>query len=96
MTRDDADRLNVLLLQIVGRLNETAAFVRDKDDEVSWHRYRLAVAKAMAGIFDLQDPLWERFPELRPEQVGGTYKVDPLIYEPSFYDWDDSQEKSQA
>jgi hypothetical protein len=78
VTRDDAERLSVLFMQIVGRLNETAAFVRDKSDEATWHEYRRAVGKAMASVFDLEDQVWGRFPELRPEQVGGTYKVDPL------------------
>jgi len=47
VTRDDAERLNIAFLQIVGRLNETAAYVRDKDNEENWHQYRRAVGKAM-------------------------------------------------
>jgi hypothetical protein len=96
MTRDDAERLSVAFLQIVARLNETAAFVRDRDDEASWHRYRRSVGSAMAGIFDLEEQLWERFPDLRPEQLGGTYKVDPLIYHPPFYEWHDGGEEQDA
>lgn len=93
MTRDEAERLSILFLQIVGRLNETAAFVRDKSDEATWHAYRRAVGRAMAGMFDLEEQVWGQFPELRPEQVGGTYEIDPLIYEPPFYDWDDGEEE---
>ena len=49
MTRDDAERLNVVFLQIVGRLDETAAFVQEKSDKTEWHLYRQAVGSAMAG-----------------------------------------------
>lgn len=90
MTHDDAEKLNTLLLQMTGRLNESAAFVRDNDDEANWHRYRRALGKAMADVFELADMIWVRFPELKPVQVGGTYVVDPQIYEPPFYEWDET------
>jgi hypothetical protein len=73
-------------------LNETAAFVRDKDDEANWNEYRLAVGRAIVEVFELGERLWQRFPEFRPRQVGGAYEVNPSIYEPPFYDWDDRGE----
>ncbi|MBT2117055.1 hypothetical protein KK141_10025 [Dyella sp. LX-66] len=85
MTRDDAERLNVVFLQIVSRRDETAAFVQEKGDKAEWHLYRKAVGSAMAGVFELAEGLWARFPDLKPEQLGGTYQVDLLIYEPRFY-----------
>jgi hypothetical protein len=96
MTREEAERLSIVFLQIAGRLNETAAFVRDKDDEARWHEYRRAVGKAMAEVFELGEQLWRRFPELRPEQLKGSYRVDPSIYEPSFYDWGNGGETDKA
>ena len=87
MTKEEAESLSVVLLQIVGRLDQTAAFVRDKEDKASWDKYRQAVGRAMAAVsLDLAEPLWARFPELRPEDLGGPYKVDPAIHEPHFYD----------
>jgi len=87
MTNDEAERLSIALMQIVGILDQTAMFVRDKDDEANWHSYRRAVGKAMADIFTgLEEPLWNRFPELRPQQMGGPYQVNPAIYEPLFYE----------
>lgn len=96
MNRDDADRLNVLFLQIAGLLNQSAAFVRDKDDEAHWHQYRRPVGKAMNAVFDLGELIWARFPELKPESLGGPYKVDPLIYEPAFYEWDDEDVRDEG
>jgi len=87
MTEDEAEELSILLMQVVGKLNQSNDFVRDKDSKENWDKYRQAVGKAMAEIFlELEEPLWERFPNLKPEPLGGTYKVNPEIYEPVFYE----------
>lgn len=87
MTEEEAERLSIVLLQILGRLDQSAAFVRDKDDNASWDRYRQAVGRTMAMVsLDLAEPLWARFPALRPDGLGGSYKLDLKIYEPRFYD----------
>ncbi|MCF7223819.1 hypothetical protein [Marilutibacter chinensis] len=89
MTKEEAESLSIALLQIVSRLDQSAAFVQDKDNKASWDKYQHAVGRAMAAVsLDLAEPLWARFPELRPEQLGGPYKVDLGIYEPRFYDPD--------
>ena len=86
MTKEEAESLSIALLQIVAKLNQSAAFVRDRDDEENWDKYRDAVGRAMAAVFlDLEEPLWARFPDLRPEYLDGPYKTDPAIYEPYFY-----------
>jgi len=87
VTRDEAEKLNVLLFQILAKLDESAAFVRDRDTDEHWQTYRRSVGKAMADVaLDLAEPLWKRFPELKPVQLGGSYEADPKIYEPRFYE----------
>ncbi|WP_333681388.1 hypothetical protein [Dyella sp.] len=87
MTKDEAEQLSIALMQIVGILDQSIMFVRDKDDEANGLQYRRAAGKVMAGIFmNLEEPLWERFPELRPRRMGGPYRVSPEIYEPLFYE----------
>jgi hypothetical protein len=87
MTRNEAEKLSIALMQIIGILDQTAAYVRDKDDEASFDRYRRSVGKIMGYMFmELEQPIWDRFPELEPEAMGGPYKVDPAIYEPLFYE----------
>jgi len=87
MNREEAEALSILLLQVVGRLDQSAAFVRDKESKAIWAEYRHAVGRAMAAVsLDLAEPLWVRYPELRPEHLGGPYKVNPNIYQPLFYD----------
>lgn len=86
MNKEEAEILSVLLLQLVAKLDQSAAFVRDKDTKENWDKYRQAVGKAMGEIcLELEEPLWKRFPELKPEALGGPYKIDPAIYEPMFY-----------
>jgi len=90
MNEYEAEQLSILLLQTLTKLNESAAFVRDKDAEERWETYRKAVGRAMGIIcLELQAPLWHRFPEVKPEKMGGTYKLPEDIYEPKFYEFDD-------
>jgi hypothetical protein len=96
VTHDEAEKLNTLFLQMVARLNESAAFVRDKDDEANWHLYRRALGKAMFEVFELAEMVWARFPNLKPVQAGGTYIVDTQIYEPPFYEWVETRAENAA
>lgn len=86
MTRDDAEKLNILFLQIAAKLDESAAFVKDSDSEERWLDYRARLGKVMGAVyFDLAEPLWSLFPDLRPTALDGPYEVDVSIYEPAFY-----------
>jgi hypothetical protein len=88
MHRDDAEKLSVLLLRIGGYLNQSTAFVRDHDDEAEFLEYRRVVGKLMGDLYlDLMEPLWRRFPELRPDDMDGPYKTSKEMYEPLFYDY---------
>lgn len=85
MNNQDAEKLSIALLQVLDILNQTADFVKDKDSEENWEQYRKAVGKVMGGLcLDLSEPLYSRFPELKPEQLGGSYKIDKSIYESKF------------
>jgi len=91
MTEEEAEKLSILLMQIVAKLDQSAAYVQDKDSKEEWNKYRSAVGKAMGEIcLELEEPLWKRFPKLKPEYLGGTYKVSSEIFEPRFYERNDS------
>ena len=91
MTEEEAEKLSILLLKIVEKLDQSAAYVQDKDSNEEWNKYRDAVGKAMGEIcLELEEPLWKRFPNLKPEQLGGTYKIPAEIYEPRFYEKNES------
>jgi len=86
MTELEAEKLSIALMQVVSLLDQTAAYVQDKDQTEHWLKYRQAVGRAMAEVcLGLEEPLWQRFPNLRPEGLGGPYLLDPTIFEPRFY-----------
>jgi len=97
MTSDEAERLNVLLLQIQAKLGQSAAFVQDRDSTKSSESYRRVVAGIMATIqLDIQERLWRDYPQLRPEFLKGPYKIDPKIHEPPFYELNDAKATGSA
>lgn len=86
MSPGDAERLNVLLLQIQVKLSQSVSFIRDHDSTKSFESYQRVVATMMATVqLDIQERLWRDYPQLRPEFLKGPYKIDPKIYEPAFY-----------
>ena len=92
MSPDDAERLNVLLLQIQAKLSESVGFIRDHDSIKSSESYGRVVAEILATLqLDIQERLWRDYPHLRPEFLGGPYKIDPKIYEPPFYELKDAR-----
>jgi hypothetical protein len=87
MCREDAEKLSLLLLRIDGYLNQSAAFVRDRDDDAAFQEYRRVTARLAGDLYlDLMEPLWRRFPDLRPDDMDGPYKTSSQTYEPIFYD----------
>ncbi len=89
MTPSEAKELSHLLARVAGLLNQSAAFVRDHDNEENFIEYRTVVGKLMGDMFlDAMTPLYRRFPELLPDYLGGTYKIPDSAYQPIFYSLD--------
>jgi hypothetical protein len=86
MSYDEARELIHLFERIGGYLNQSAAFVRDCDDENNFLAYRDTIGKLMADVSDAMGPLYKRFPELLPDYYGGPYKFPESAYFPLFYD----------
>ena len=86
MNKETAEKIQVLMLRINSMLDDSVALVRDTCDEEDFVQYRLAAGKTMWSVIEhLLNPIHEALPELKPEQLGGTYKVDASIFEPRFY-----------
>ena len=91
MTKNEAEKLSVLLVQVAAKLDESVAYVKDKDTEDHFKSFRRDIALVMACLYnELKAPLWERFPDLKPEYLNGPYEIDPSIYEPKFYKSDET------
>ncbi len=90
MNEKEAEQLSILFIQLTAKLNQSVAFIKDKDSAENYEQYRSAVAKVMGSVLsDLKEPLWERFPNLKPTFLGGSYKVSPEIQEQKFYELQD-------
>jgi hypothetical protein len=88
MKEEVAEKLSVLLLQINAKLNDSVALVRDTCTNEEFETFRTEIGKIMGGLFlEVAERLYREHPLLRPEQLNGTYKVDPKIFEPRFYEW---------
>ena len=91
MKTEDAEKLSILLLQVRAKLDESIGFVRERCTAEEHEVYKQGVAKVLGNlVWYLTDPLWERYPDVKPEHMGGPYKIDPKIFEPKFYEPDES------
>ncbi len=91
MTKDNAEKLNVLMLQMISMMNDSVAFVRDHDKEniFDYNHYKKTAGTVMGELFDIEEKIWKKYPELKPVHMDGEYDLDMSIYEPRFYTWDD-------
>ncbi|WP_028117788.1 hypothetical protein [Ferrimonas senticii] len=86
MTKQEAEQLSLLLMQVSGKLDQSVCFVMDKDSPESFTAYRSSAGKIMGALYlEMLQPLWQRYPELLPVQMGGSYQVDDNIHLPHFY-----------
>ena len=86
MNKDAAEKLSILIMQINAKLDQSVAFVRDHDTENKFKEYRQVVGKIMGSLYlDIEEKLWQQYPELRPKQMDGPYEVPESIFEPGFY-----------
>ena len=89
MTKNEAEKLSVLLVQVAAKLDESVAYVKDKDAEDHFKSYRRGIALVLGCLYnEVKAPLWKRFPDLKPEHLDGPYAIDPVIFEPKFYESD--------
>ena len=63
-----AEGISTLMIDIVGRLNDSIFAVQDACPDAEFKTYRLAVAKVMAEVLlEVQNPLYAEHPDLKPK-----------------------------
>ena len=83
MNREQAELVNIALLQINRQLKAVFEYVANEDPE-SIEEFKHRFAKVLGShIMVLQSPLWDEFPDLKPEYVDGELKLDKSIFNPS-------------
>jgi hypothetical protein len=86
MDIEDAEKLSRLMIRLSSNLNQSVAYVRDHCSEAEFESYRSAVGKVMGDIYlEIEEKIWREHPSLRPEEMGGPFKVDESVYQPHFY-----------
>ena len=86
MTLDEAKDLSHLLARIGSHFDQSVAFVRDHDTPENFEEYRTVVGKLMGDLYlDAMVPIYNRFPELLPDYLNGSYQIPESAYLPRFY-----------
>ena len=83
MEKQDAEKVNIALLQVERQLKDLYEFVAVKDPE-NLEKFKHRFAKVLGHhIMALELPFWEQFPELKPEGLDGPFEIDQKIYNES-------------
>jgi hypothetical protein len=86
MDLEVAEKLSALMLRVVAQLDQSVAFVRDTCERTEFEAYRRVAGQVIGTIYvDIEEKLWRQHPHLRPESLGGKYKVDDALLGPPFY-----------
>jgi len=86
MDREVAEKLSVLMLRVVAQLDQSVAYVRDNCDRREFEAYRRVAGQVIGTIYvDIEEKMWTQHPHLRPESLGGRFKVDAAVLVPPFY-----------
>jgi hypothetical protein len=90
MKLEVAEKLSVLMMRVVAQLDQSTAYVRDNCTRTEFEAYRKVAGQVMGTIYlDIEEKLWSEHPQLRPENLGGSYRVDDAVLGPPFYRGDE-------
>jgi hypothetical protein len=85
MNSPDAEALSLLVLQLNAKMNDSVWFVKEKGGPEEFNAYRQQAAEVMGALHGIAETLYARHPHLRPAELGGTYAIDPAVFEDRFY-----------
>lgn len=70
MDRATAEKVDFIMREVSGRLNESLKAVQDAGDENEFRAYRQLVGKLMGAIYlDIQMPIYTEHPDLIPPEL---------------------------
>ena len=80
MNKTVAEETSLSLLKASADLNALLARLRDQCSEEEFQRYRRGFGYVLGYMLtEILNPLYAEYPELKPEQLGGTYRMPPSI-----------------
>ena len=81
MRRDVAERMSLVLIEQSAQLNALVRLIQSTSTTEEFRKYRRGVGKVMAEILlELLNPIYAEHPDLKPEGLGGPYRVDESTY----------------
>lgn len=80
MNKTVAEETSLLLRKASAELNAQLARLRDQCSEEEFRRYRRSFGYVLGYMLtEILNPLYDEHPELKPEQLGGTYRMPPFV-----------------
>ena len=62
MNKEDAEKLSLLMMQLSSKLDQSVAFVIDKELEEMFDNYKLTVGKIMGSLYlDIEEKIWKKY-----------------------------------
>ncbi|MEE9342203.1 MAG: hypothetical protein V3V12_01060 [Gammaproteobacteria bacterium] len=72
-----AKQISELMLEFRIRLSNSVDYVQDTCNEEESLRYKKAMGKVLGYmIYEIAEPIYDRHPDLRPKDIGGTGNED--------------------
>ena len=81
MKSELAEETSVLLLTLNSALNQQLEKIRESCSEEEFKFQRRGFGCAMASLLDILNPIYTDNPELKPVELGGTYRLPESHFE---------------
>jgi hypothetical protein len=76
MNKALAEQTSLLLLSVGAKLDAQLAELKDQCSDEEFQRYRRGFGYVLGYMFtEIMTPIYAEHPDLKPEQLGGTYRV---------------------
>ncbi len=82
MNKTLAEETSLLLLRVSAKLDAQLAVLKTQCSDEEFQRYLRGFGYVLGYMFtEIMTPIYAEHPDLKPEQLGGTYRVPRSIYD---------------
>ncbi len=80
MNRTLAEETSLLMLRLSAKLDAQLSRIRSQCSDEEFQRYRRGFGYIMGYmLIEVMNPIYAEHPDLKPEQLGGPYRVPPSV-----------------
>jgi len=81
MDRTLAEQTSLLMLKVSAQLDAQLATLKAQCSDEEFQQYRRGFGYVLGYMLtEIMNPIYLEHPDLKPEQLGGTYRVPDSIY----------------